>query len=392
MTPADKSRHPDDHWALADDLVYRRTSPYHPDDPYTLIGEYLTLAYPGCCFVGFRPDGGAPVYIGISGKDQAYCKDQLDQVMSAPIEAMVDIEISAVAKEEILRSTTISETLRSSLSANGINLPLDAQLESRHGTILVMSGGDPVYEIELEERASGSRITLNPIVTARFYRQQKRVVRRQVILSRADFEKGMEAAKRERYWTPAFVKKDLEADFAKYIDALLNRTRIVVLFWDLDSAFNPIADQQKEHLVRAIINTVPVPNGPTPRFAAPKLPVDDIDVLRWFTTRFEATWHLQPNEQMGFLVLETQSRTQDRRAGQKLNFPGWLVYKYTGNLFVKSPTFVQQFLTEIERQLQSRYPAGQLPDEDARAIAKSIARAFLDKCFSVFAKKVVKSL
>jgi hypothetical protein len=110
--------------------------------------------------------------------------------------------------------------------------------------------------------------------------------------------------------------------------------------------------------------------------------------MRWFTNRFEEGWHPQPNEQVGFLVLDTQSYSQSDSetpslAGEKLGFEGWLDYKYTGNLFLNSPPVLQIFLERIEKSFNhppETQGSNKAVDENI-VFAKDIVTKFLEERF-----------
>jgi hypothetical protein len=391
------TRHHEDQREVAlNDLVYRRTSPYYPDDAYTLIGEHLTLAYTGCRFVGFqRSDdrGERNFYTGISLADQNKCRPQLDEAMDAErtFPALTDVAVEnsvrdMLARDAMAKTSALSRALRQFFKDRGLSLPGHLTVaRTPSGTFFLCSDNKKHCALTF----FGGRLTALPVIDVSFYRRECAVVCRRIVLTRDDFRECIDAVRKERYWEPLFLRRELAATFEKYATMLLSSAHKFVLFWRPEGDLAPL---DTKLLVRAIVNAIPVRTAAQPDRRAHQLPIDDIDVMRWFTARFEATWHLQPNEQMGFLVLETPSHSarpspmQDdthRRAGEKLGFDGWLAYKYTGNLFITSPSHVVRFVDAIRSEVSAAAASNDTGDEDfRRAAAKRVVQRFLDDSFA----------
>jgi hypothetical protein len=373
------------------DLIYRQTSPYFPSDPYILLGEYLILNYPGCRFAGFeiasesrKPDF---VYVGISVEDRNHCSIALQEAMTAP-------RFSLTRHSQKLKlAREVPAWIREQFAAQGIHLPSSAALEKTHGLWIVVWDGEARYALEKE--AKGANLMVSPIVQAKFYHQWRPVICRRITLDLFDYENEINQMKQERYWVNDHVSAYLESAFNNYAKHLSKRIQKIVLFCDFSGSQEFANKWNSSNVAKAIVNSFPIPNGALLDATVPTLPIDDIDVMRWFANNFETTWHLQPNEQMGFLVLETRSYSDlpqsDLRAGEKLGFEGWLVYKYTGNLFLKGPESIAELLTNV-RNLVSATGNKLDTAEEHRRVANTVTLEFLEKQFQTLASRVLQSL
>jgi hypothetical protein len=196
-----------------------------------------------------------------------------------------------------------------------------------------------------------------------------------------DYEQAIRDVKENHYWATA-IFSELDDEFVAYINDLRTRLKKVVLFWSSSTPSD--AKVARAHLPAAVVRAFPVLTERETNTTVGPLPttrvVDDIDVMRWFGWRFENSWHLQPNEQMGFLVLEAPSRpeAQSTRPGDVLSFPGWLGYKYTGSLFLRSPVRVVRLVRQLH---QIAHEIGSREDSHARTVARRTIEQYLNETF-----------
>jgi len=381
------------------DFIYRRTSPYFPNEPYILLGEYLTMNCPGCLFVGFRVEkekdyNEEDIYIGISGEDRESSQEGLRIVMDNPQPNEFSVGLGFLND---VKEGEPSPDLRKQFSDNSIELSQEARIIKRYDVFII---ADEVQNKYYAFKICDNEINIYKVIKANFYRHDNFVSYKDIPLDYSKFEDAIEKIKKERYWINEFVKDEIERQFDDYAKRLEKQIKKIVLFCSLDKGDCDSIGKVTEYLPKAIVDTFPIiQRRPNSDFHEKALPIDDIDTMRWFTSRFEEGWHLQPNEQVGFLVLDTSSYSQSdsetsSRAGEKLKFKGWLDYKYTGNLFLNSPLVLQDFLKRMDKKLSNRSygtPESNTKVDEDLATARDIVTEFLKKRFRELGKNATEN-
>jgi signal transduction histidine kinase len=301
-----------------DELIARRTSPYFTNDPYTLLGEFLVVNYQDCLFVGFK-------------------------------------RIRENSEENIY-----------------IGIPKKDQERSEKYLAKVMDKPGDIYK--------------GVVKNVWFFREKRKATYYTAIRLSAmkiPLQKAIEDYKIKRYWIPSTFLQEINVEFERYLSTLIDEQILkIVLFWKNEVDYQSILQEIHDKLPEAILYTFPM-EGKNNAASSDKYTtrIDRIDILRWFTKRFEA-WHLQPNEQFCFLVFKIPSRSANIGAifnrmrniaeDKVLHFKGWLGYEYTGNIYINLPPYIQIFLQKIDDCL-----AGFKFAVDPAEAAKSIVENFL---------------